>query len=93
MDTTNDPNPKGTEWYNQQIYGKSLTMYPEEDYQVAALPKAVLYQELGKRLDLADLPVHVVDVPVRWSGKIIDFSAVSDSQLMHHIGIKLAECN
>ena len=80
---TNDPNPRGTEWWNKQIYTGSGDIFPEEDYQVAALPKTVLHLEIGRRL-------NVVDEEITWKGKKIDMSAVSDPQLLHHVSAKLA---
>lgn len=83
---SNDKNPKGTRWFQKGIYGKETTLYPEEDYQVAALPKTVLHSEIGRRLNVID-----VKTKISWRGKIIDFSAVSDRLLMHHIALKLEE--
>ena len=80
---TNDPNPKGTEWYNRKIYGKNDTIFPEEDYQVAAMPRTLMHRELGVRLRVVDKEDMI------WKGKKVDFSAVSDKQLLHHISLKL----
>lgn len=81
---TNDSNPRGTDWWNKEIYTKpGETIFPEEDYQVASLPKTVLHLEIGRRLGLSDERII-------WNGKLIDMSAVSDSQLLHHVSLKLA---
>ena len=83
--TSNDPNPRGIEWWNKQIYwgnSDSEVVFPEEDYQLAALPKTVLWRELGKRLG-------VLDIEIVWMGRKIDMSAVSDDQLQHHISLRL----
>ena len=84
--TSNDNNPKGTRWFQKGIYGKETTLYPEEDYQIDALPKTILYSELGRRLNVID-PKN----PILYSGTVFDFSAVSDKQLMHHIALKIEE--
>ena len=94
---SNDTNPNGTKWYNTQFYGKVTDepCYPEEDHQVAALPKTLLIAELAKRLG-TDHPCIRLDLDTRekviyWREKQVNFSAVSDKQLMHHIGIHLHE--
>ena len=81
----NDPNPQGSRWWADKIYGNSEHIYPEEDYQVAAMPKILLHRELAVRLGIAD------EDEMQWKGKKIRFSAVSDKQLLHHIGAKLQE--
>ena len=69
--------------------------FPEEDHEIAALPKALLHAELARRLDLEhlclrlDLDTH--EKVLYWREKVIDFSAVSNSQLMHHIALHLNE--
>ena len=83
---TNDPNPAGTRWWNNAIYGSEKEIYPEEDHQVASLPITLLYKELGNRVELE---LSGPTIPIEWRGKIINFSAVSDSQLLHHIGVML----
>lgn len=81
--TTNDDNPQGTQWYQEVIYGgKETEVYPEEDHQIAALPKSILHKELGRRLGCYNLEII-------WRGKKIIFSAVSDTQLLDHISRKL----
>ena len=80
---TNDPNPQGTKWWHEGIYGEKDTIYPEEDYQMASLPVTTLIMELQRRC------VHGYPA-VEWQGKTIDFSAVTDNLLMHHISIHLA---
>ena len=72
---------------SQQLYGegREKEIYPEEDYQVAAMPKTLLYRELGVRLGIVH-PERMI-----WHGKKINFSAVSDQQLLHHIGAKFTE--
>ena len=84
---SNDSNPQGSRWFQQQLYGESheKAIYPEEDYQVAAMPKTLLHRELGVRLGVIDAEL------MTWHGKEINFSAVSDQQLLHHIGTKLVE--
>ena len=84
--TSNDKNRKGTHWFQKGIYGKESTLYPEEDYQVAAFPKLILHVELARRLNIIDTKEKI-----SWQGKFIDFSAVSDKLLMHHIALKLEE--
>ena len=79
---TGDKNPKGTQWFQKQIYDDPPTLYPEEDYQVAAFPKTILHRELGRHLGLDDQKLQ-------WRSKEIDCSAISDKQLLHHIGTKL----
>lgn len=88
MEGTDDKNLEGTHWWNDQIYGTSTNQvcYPEEDHQIAAVPRALLWKELGYRLEISH---H--DRTLKWMGKEINFSAVSDSQLLHHIGMRLAE--
>ena len=82
MTDTNDRNPHGSKWWNDALYGINKTIYPEEDHQVAAVPKRTLLKELERRwFAYAD--------PVTWQGKTIDFSAVSNKQLLHHIGVYL----
>ena len=87
MTDSNDPNPKGTVWWQTEIYGKvsdSSPIFPEEDYQVAALPKTILHREIGRRLG-------VVDEKIVWKGRHVDMSAVSDKLLLHHV-LKKLEC-
>ena len=77
-------NPAARKWWNEQMYGtlSSEPCYPEEDYQVEALPKEVLHKEVGRRLG-------VVDSKIIWRGKEICMSAVSEEQLLHHISLHL----
>ena len=84
MNQSNDKNPNGTRWYNEKFYADttSNTVYPEENYQVLALPISTLHEELGKRL-------RVKQIQITWKGKVIDFSAVSDGLLLHTIALKL----
>lgn len=84
--SSNDKNKIGTHWFQKGIYGKETTLYPEEDYQINALPKNMLHTELGRRLNVIDPKNRIL-----WHGKVFDFSAVSDKQLMHHITLKLEE--
>ena len=94
---TNDTNPQGTEWYNKQFYGP-LThepCFPEEDHEIAVLPKTVLHAELARRLNI-DHQCLRLDLNTRkkvlyWQEKQINFSSVSDKKLMHHISIRLHE--
>ena len=83
---SNDKNPNGTRWYNQKFYKDpaSKPVYPEEDYQVLALPVATLYEELGRRLGIKQNSIT-------WMGRTIDFSAVTDGLLLHTLTLKLGE--
>ena len=83
---TNDKNPAGTRWWNTSIYGPEKEIYPEEDHQVAACPLTLLYRELGNRVN-SQLNGEVETLT--WMGKTFNFSAVSEKQLLHHIGAKL----
>lgn len=84
MESTNDTNLKGAKWWQKSIYGNESTIYPEEDYQIAALPKSLLYYELGRRLKTDERQLI-------WQGKEIDCSAITDSQLIHHISLHLED--
>ena len=94
--TSNDTNPQGTKWYNTEFYGKlsSEPCFPEEDYQVAALPKTLLIAELSRRLGISHpcvrLNMDTDEYELYWREKHINFSAVSDKQLMHHIALHLS---
>ena len=81
-----------TKWYQKQFSEALITevCYPEEDYQVAAIPKQLLHAELAKRLnihsDLVQIDLETKERFVSWKAKRFNFSAVSDPQLMHHLG-------
>ena len=84
MPESNSTNLKGEKWWQEQMSCKIslVPVYPEEDYQLEFLPLTLLYLEIGKRLGISDNRI-------KWKGKEIDFSAVSDRQLLHHFNLKI----
>lgn len=57
-------------------------VFPEEDKELEELPKETLLIELAKRMG-------ITEARSTKDGKIIDFSAVSDKQLLHHIALRM----
>ena len=57
-------------------------IFPEEDKELEELPKETLLIELAKRM-------CITEASSTKDGKIIDFSAVSDKQLLHHIALRM----
>ena len=93
MIESNDKNEKGAAWWNRNRWSSETdVIFPEEDYQLAALPKTALFREVGRRMAIhRPSDVNHRTGLVKWAGKTIDFSAVSNKQLLHHVALRMQD--